>query len=123
VYRDFPLSQHPNARVAAEAAQCAHEQDKFWPFHDLLFDNQHALDRAALAKYAGEVALDVKSFEKCMDSERPKLAVKSSEELGRRYGVDGTPALFLNGMKLIGVMPLPLMKLLIERELERQVTQ
>jgi protein-disulfide isomerase len=119
VYRDFPLSQHPQARAAAEAAHCAHEQNKFWPYHDLLFDNQHALSSEDLKRYAGEVALDLSVFEKCLASERPKLAIKTSEELGKEYGVEGTPALFLNGMKLIGVMPLPLMKLIIDRELER----
>ncbi len=119
VFRDFPLEQHPNARRAAEAAQCAHEQQKFWPYHDLLFDNAKALSGSDLRRYAAEAKLDLAAFDTCVASERPRQAVLAHEQAGKRYGVEGTPAIFVNGMKLVGLLPLPLMKAIIERELSR----
>jgi len=119
VFRDFPLAQHPQARGAAEAAECANEQGKFWAFHDLLFDNQNALGSEDLLRYAKTAALDEAAFQACLSSDRPKKAVRAHETDGKRYGVDGTPALFVNGVKLIGLLPLPLLRILIDQELDR----
>lgn len=117
VFRDFPLAQHPRARAAAEAAQCANEQGAFWPYHDLLFANATALLPEELERYAQEVGLDLDLFRACLASERPAGAVASHEAAAERYGVEGTPAIFLNGVKLIGLLPLPLMRALIDEEL------
>jgi protein-disulfide isomerase len=119
VFRHFPLAQHPQARGAAEASHCAFEQDKFWPFHDLLFDNSQALAAADLKRWAQDAKLDVPAFEACLSSPRPSQAVRQNEEEGRKVGVEGTPAIYINGMKLIGLLPLPLMQSLIDRELGR----
>ena len=119
VYRDFPLSQHSRARPAAEAAQCAREQDRFWEYHDALFGGQEALEESDLRQYAGDVGLNIERFERCLTSERPKQAVLAHEEAGKHFGVQGTPAIFINGIKLIGVLPLPLMQSLIDNELEK----
>lgn len=120
MHRDFPLSQHPHAQLAAEAAHCAYEQQKFWAYHAKLFDNVNALASEDLARYAKEVELDVEEFERCRASERPRKAVRAQQEAGRRLGVQGTPAIFLNGIKLIGLLPLPVLQALIESELDRQ---
>ena len=119
VFRNFPLGQHTHARAAAEAAQCAHEQGKFWPYHDLLFDNASALGAEALRKYAGEVALDLPAFEACLASERPKAVIEADEQAARRLELDGTPSIFIGGIKLIGILPLPVMAAIVEHELGR----
>ncbi len=119
VFRDFPLEQHSRAGPAAEAAQCAHEQDKFWPYHDLLFENARALTDEDLKKYAQVVELDLESFQSCLASDRPKKAVAADHDAGRRYGVDGTPSIFINGIKLIGLLPLPMMRAVIDSEITR----
>jgi predicted DsbA family dithiol-disulfide isomerase len=118
-FRDFPLSQHRNAQKAAEAAQCAREHDKFWEYHDLLFANSRTLENDNIRKYASEVGLDLAAFDACLASDRPKKAVAGHQEAGRAIGVDGTPAIFVNGVKLIGLLPLPLLQAIIDRELGR----
>ena len=117
VFRGFPLSQHPRAQQAAEAAQCAAEQGKFWAYHDLLFDNSEALEPADLKRYASVAELNLDQFNACLASERPAQAVLADRSAGQRFGVAGTPALFVNGMRLQGVLPLPLMQAIIDREL------
>jgi protein-disulfide isomerase len=119
-FRDFPLAQHPSAREAAEAAHCAEEQGKFWEYHDLLFANARALDTDDLKKYAADANLDAQAFASCLGSDRPKSAVDASIALGQKAGVEGTPAIFINGIKLIGLLPLPLMQAFIEHELARK---
>lgn len=119
VYRDFPLPQHPQARPAALAAECAHEQDKFWPYHDKLFQDQATLAAADLNRYAQEVGLKQDQFQACLADGRAERGVKEDEEAARRLGVQGTPAMFVNGIKLIGLLPLPLMQSLIDHELGR----
>jgi len=117
VYRDFPLSQHPRAQAAAEAGKCAQEQGKFWPLHDLMYDNPRALSDDDLRAYAGKVELNLEAFEACLASDRPARGVALDEAAARALGVGGTPALFINGIKLIGLLPLPLLKTLVEAEL------
>ena len=97
VFRHLPLPDvHPNAALAAEAAEAAAAQDAFWPMHDLLFANQDALQLADLIRYAGELELDVRRFEEDLRTARygPHVAqdVNSAEEAG----VAGTPTFFVN---------------------------
>ncbi len=119
VFRDFPLPQHPQARPAALASECANEQEKFWPYHDKLFQDQSALAAADLNRYAQEVGLKLDQFQACLADGRAERGVKEDEEAARRLGVQGTPAMFVNGIKLIGLLPLPLMQSLIDHELGR----
>lgn len=119
VFRDFPLSQHPRARAAARAAFCAGEQGKFWPYHDKLFDNQQALADADLTRHAQELGLSMDAYNACLTSERPAAAVSAHEAAGMALGVQGTPSLFVNGIKLIGLLPLPVMQSLIDSEITR----
>src|SRR5207237_10584784 len=76
VYRHFPLPNHPNARPAAEAAACAAEQGKFWPYHDRLFGNPDGLGDADLKAAAAQLGLDVAKFNGCVDSRKYKADVE-----------------------------------------------
>ena len=118
VYRDYPLAQHPRARQAAEAAQCAREQKKFWAYYDMLFDNNTALETADLKRYASQTELNMDAFNACVASDRPRQSIATSEAEASRFGVSGTPVIFVNGMRLIGVLPLPLMQAFIDHELQ-----
>ena len=95
IYRDFPVDTlHANARLAAEAAQCAHAQGKFWAYHDRLFQNASALDRAALTTHARAVGLDAVAFDACVDGKQFAEAVEADVHAGRALGVKGTPTWF-----------------------------
>lgn len=119
VHRQFPLVQHRDARRAAEASQCAAEQNKFWPYYELLFENTQALTADTLRRLASAAELDVKAFNACLQSERPAESVARDLAEGRALGVTGTPAIFLNGMQLSGVLPLTIMRAFIDHELGR----
>jgi protein-disulfide isomerase len=115
VIRDFPISGlHPYAEKAAEAAECAYDQGKFWPYHDLLFAHQDALDDAHLKAYAKQVGADGRAFSRCLDSGRKAAVVAADEADGQRYGVSATPTFFINGQKLIGAKPLDGFKQIID---------
>jgi len=119
VYRDYPLAIHANAQLAAEAAQCAHLQDQFWAYHDKLFENQRALDEAALKKYAADLELDTKQFTQCLDERTQQAGVVAETSQGNALGVTGTPAFFINGRFISGALPLQNFKDVIEDELSR----
>jgi len=120
VFRHFPLNFHANAQKAAEAAECASEQGKFWEYHDVLFANQSALDVASLKKYASDLGLDAAKFDACLDSGRMADEVAKDAAEGASYGVTGTPAFFVNGLKLKGAQPFEVLQRLIEEELAKQ---
>lgn len=105
--RDFPLpaSMHPNAEKAAEAAECAHDQDKFWEFHDTMYANQSALDVDSLKGYAAQLGLDTATFDACLDGDEKVAEVAKDEQDGTSYGVSGTPAFFINGRLVTGALP------------------
>jgi protein-disulfide isomerase len=106
IYRDYPVDAlHPNARRAAEAGACAHEQGKFWAFHDRLFANQNALARDDLSVHARAAGLDGDAFERCMETNRFTSEVENDFQDGVALGVRGTPTWFLNGHKVEGVIP------------------
>jgi protein-disulfide isomerase len=105
-FKHLPLPMHPNAPLAAEASLAAHEQGKFWPMHDKLFENQRTLDRASIDKYAGEIGLDVAKFKAALDSGKYKARVQKDAAMASNFGVNGTPAFFINGRFLSGALPL-----------------
>jgi len=117
VYRHFPLSNHPNARPAAEASQCAAEQGKFWPFHDKLFANQSRLGTEDLKKQAAELGLDAGRFNACVDERKYRGQVDEDMKAGEEAGVNGTPAFFINGRMLSGAQPYVEFKRIIDEEL------
>ena len=101
VFRQFPLSFHPFAWKAAEAALAAHAQGKFFPYAHILFTHQAQLDLESLKRYAGEAGLDRKKFDDDLDSGRFAADVILDKRTGLRAGVLGTPMFFLNG-ELLG---------------------
>jgi protein-disulfide isomerase len=100
VVRDFPLPMHPNARKAAEAANAAHAQGKFFEYATLLFKRQNALDVPALKKYASELGLDRARFDAALDGGTFAEEVRRDISDGEMYGIDGTPTIFVNGVFL-----------------------
>jgi protein-disulfide isomerase len=100
VVRDFPLAMHANARKAAEAANAAHAQGKFFEYTALLFKRQNALDVPSLKKYATEIGLDRARFDQALDSGKYSAEVKHDLDDGQIYGVGSTPTLFVNGKVL-----------------------
>ncbi len=100
VFRQYPLSFHPNAHVAAEASLAANAQGKFWEYHDKLFANQKALGREQLEGYAKELGLDVSKFKKALDDKTYAATVDAELKLGEEVAVDGTPTMFLNGTRV-----------------------
>lgn len=114
VFRHFPLdkscnhavtgSAHRYACLAASASECAAQQDRFWEYQDVLFENQSALDRDSLAKYAEQLGLDRPRFLACLDSDAPREGVRSDVAAGEKLGVSSTPTFFLNGRVLRGAL-------------------
>ena len=82
VYRNFPLENHPNARPAAEAAQCANEQGKFWAYHDRLFGEPDKLSDADLKQTAAALGLDSRRFNTCVDERKYRSVVDADAKAG-----------------------------------------
>ena len=119
VVRSYPLSQiHPNARLAAEAAECALDQDRFWEYHDLLFERYDQLGRANLKSHARELGLDGDRFDSCLDSGVKQTVVQNDLMDGYRFGVTGTPTFFINGQVVVGAQGPDLVSAFIEVALE-----
>jgi protein-disulfide isomerase len=123
VYRHFPLPSHPNARPAAEAAQCAAEQGKFWAFHDRLFANPSRLTDADLKQQAADVGVEAAKFNACVDSHKYSAVVDTDLRDGEAAGVNGTPAFFINGRILSGAQPFSEFKRIIDEELQLKASR
>jgi protein-disulfide isomerase len=109
VYKHYPLPSHPEARPAAEASMCINEQssDKFWKYHDMLFDNQKAWTKEDYVDYAKKVGADVKKFEECFDGKKYAAHIEASIAEGQKMGVNSTPSFFVNSQIIKGAQPLP----------------
>ncbi len=95
---------------AAEASECAGDQDAFWEFHDFLFDNHGGENKGAyskenLKKFAADLGLETKAFNECMDSGKYSELVVSQTNIARQIGVQSTPSFVINGQALIGAQP------------------
>ncbi|MEB3359619.1 MAG: thioredoxin domain-containing protein [Synechococcales bacterium] len=102
-YRHFPRSNiHPDAQHAAEAAEAAASQEKFWQMHDCLFTHQHALGNGYLVDYAALIGLNVQQFLREMGSDLHVNRVWEDMVSGTRSGVRQTPTLFVNGSRYSG---------------------
>ena len=108
VFRNFPCPDaHPHAQRAAEAAEAAGAQGKFWEMHDKLFENFYALEDADLARYASEIGLDVERFERELSAHVYAQRVREDVDSGQRSGVNRTPTFFINGVRHGGFFSLP----------------
>lgn len=126
VYNDFPLSIHANARQAAEAAQCAFVQGKFWDYHDRLFaeqstwTNQGKADfTTTLKQYAADLSLDTGKFNQCLDQGEQSQAVRQDIAEGNRRKINSTPTFFVNGVETVGGKTLDQWKALVEDALTK----
>ncbi|MCS6798510.1 MAG: thioredoxin domain-containing protein, partial [Myxococcota bacterium] len=122
VWRDYPLPFHQKAMPAAIAALEAFEQggnEKFWRYHDLLFENQNALERADLERYAQQIGLNMDQFRSALDSREHEPRIREDMALADRIGARGTPHFFINGRRLAGAVPFENFKEIIDDELRR----
>ena len=131
VYKHFAFLGD-ESRLAAEASECAGDQDKFWQYHDFLYnhiwnnyygkgqqgENVGAFSKDNLKKFASTVGLDQGVFSKCFDSGKYKQKVAADTELGRLNGVSGTPSAFVNGEILVGAQPFSAFQTAIEEALK-----
>jgi len=125
VFRDYPIANlHPSAHRAAEAAYCAGEQGKYWEMHDILFQNQHALEPPRLAGHARALGLDEAAFQRCVASGRNASRVDRGIADGAAAGVQGTPGFVIGrtrggdtieGTALRGALPLETFRQIIEQ--------
>jgi protein-disulfide isomerase len=101
VFRNFPMQEsHPNAMIAAQAAEAAGIQNKFWDMHDLIFEHQDELDENNLIYFAETLNLDVNQFQNDLHSQNIISKIESDFESGIRSGVNGTPTFFINDQRL-----------------------
>jgi protein-disulfide isomerase len=118
-FRHFPLGAvHPRAKRAAEAAEATGEQGQFWAMHDLLFENQWALDDDDLLLYAEELCLDVPRFARELAAAVHASRVREDYRSGMESGVTGTPTFFINNTRHIGAYDVDSLVRAIERACE-----
>jgi protein-disulfide isomerase len=107
VFRNFPLATaHPHAELAAEAAEAAGAQGKFWEMHDVFYENQDALEAENLLKYASAIGLDLHRFSRELSEHIFIPRVREDFHSGVRSGVNGTPSFFINGERYNGAYDL-----------------
>jgi protein-disulfide isomerase len=119
VFRQYPLPFHQNAQKAAEASLCAADQGKFWELHDAMFSNQSELSVDQLKAKAASLGLNADKFNKCLDSGEKNATIQADIKAGSAAGVNGTPALFINGRFINGAVPLDQITTVIDDELRR----
>lgn len=127
VFRDFPIVQlHPEAAVAANAAQCAADQGKYWQMHDKIFREQDNRGEdvirfkvADLKKWGKDLGLETAAFDACVDSARYKDEVAKDYTDGSNVGIQGTPTFFINGRVVAGPQPYSVFRKVIDEELKK----
>lgn len=120
VYRHFAILGKFSEQ-AAQGAECAAEQGKFWEYHDKLFANQGGLafTEAKLKRYAQELGLKVRPFSQCLDSGRFRKKVEGETAVAAFVGARGTPTFFVNGRLLVGAQPFEVFQTVIAEELKK----
>jgi protein-disulfide isomerase len=126
-FMQFPLDFHPNAKPAAIAAQCANEQGKFWPFHDVLYSTQDKWQSLSgnettkvFKQYAATLKLDTAKFNTCVDSKKYDDQITKDTSVGSKYQVSGTPTFYIGNDKkgytqLVGAQPVSTFKQQIDQ--------
>lgn len=125
-FRHFPLDFHAMAVPTALASECANEQNKFWQYHDKVFEEQAkqgdgtiTYSKDDLKKWAVEIGLNSNNFNQCLDSEKYKTQVEQDAQDGRNAQVNGTPTVYVNGNQIVGAQPYSSFKEAIEKELKQ----
>lgn len=124
VYRHFPLSQHKNSRIAAEAAEAAGEQGKFFEMGDLLFTNQTQWSESnnpidIFVNYAKQLNLDTDKFKKAVEGNKFENKIQGDENDGNTLGVDSTPTFFINGEKVTDLNSFSDLKIKVDQQLKK----
>ncbi len=101
VWRDFPVTTRQSPK-AAEAGFCAHDQNSFWEYHDILFENAPALALENLKAYAETIGLETNEFNQCLDSGKYQQAVANELAKAKELGLRGVPSFIVNGKRLVG---------------------
>ena len=109
---------------AAEASECAADQDAFWEYHDYLFENHGGENRGAfnidnLKQFALDLGLDAEPFNECLDSGKYVQIVQSETNAGRQMGIQSTPTFLLNGQPIVGAQPFEVFEQVIEQEISK----
>jgi protein-disulfide isomerase len=121
VFRNFPLTQaHPYAMVAAEAAEAAALQRKFWEMHDLIYENQEDLEPDVLPDWAKRVGLDLQEFGTAITQGEITRRIKEDRMSGIRSGVNGTPCFFINGTRYDGTTDFEPLRDALEKQLNQR---
>ena len=118
VFKNLPLSFHDKAQLAAEAAMAAHAEGKFWELADKMFENQQAIERPDLERYAQEVGLDIEKFKAALDNGTYKARVAEDASQAGEVKASGTPTFFMNGKLMSGGKSFEDFKAAIDAELE-----
>jgi predicted DsbA family dithiol-disulfide isomerase len=116
-FKDYPLPMHKHAQKASEAARCAGRQDKYWEYHDLLFEKGSGLEISQLRDYARTLKLDTAKFDQCLDSDETAPAVKKDQEQGQKLGLTGTPSFFVNGHFFSGAATYAMLREIVDQQL------
>jgi protein-disulfide isomerase len=120
VYKHFPLSFHREAMNAHRAAEAAREQGKFWELHDRVFQTPSDLTAETMRKHAEALGLDLAKYDEAVKSERVQKRIEADQEEGRKVGVRGTPAFFVNGKYIAGAQPFDAFKREIDAALGKK---
>jgi competence protein ComEC len=122
VYRNLPLTLiHPQAMNAAEAALCAGDQDAYWQYHDMLFENSDTLNDDIYVSIAVNMGLDTSAFESCMLEHKYKASIEADMKFATDLGVQSTPTFFINGLAVVGAQPLDVFRQMIDDELAGKI--
>ena len=113
----------PESQWAAEASECAAEQDAFWEYHDFLYENQNGENRGAfsqdnLKQFAGQLGLDEDAFNQCLDSGKYTDIVQQEKQMAQQLGVQSTPTFVINGRPVVGAQPFESFQQVIESILD-----
>ena len=119
IYRDFPLSGHPEAQPAAEAANCAGDQDAYWEFQEAIFSGLYGYGETAYTQYAQDLGLDMDDFSSCVANRKHQAEVLEDYSDAISLGVQSTPTFFINGTQLVGAQPYETFKNMIESALSQ----
>lgn len=116
VYRDFAILGDTSV-TSAVASECAHEQDRFWEYHDLLFAHQGEFGRDKLIEYADLIGLDIEQFTVCYDEQETLEDVSFDSATAQQMGIGGTPGFVINGQFVSGAQPLEVFTQIIDEQL------
>ncbi len=119
VWKNQPLSMHPQAMPAALAAEAAREQGKFWAMHDLLFQNQPQLGADRYEQWARQAGLDLRRYKAALESPRAKARVEEDVKLATSVGANGTPTSFVNCRQIVGALPLDAFQRMVDEEIKK----